>query len=121
VQSTRRAHAVQPVDALQSEYSLWWREPERAVLPTCEELGIGFVPFSPLGKGFLTGKIDFGGSRSTLPPQDGRLLPYPHAAVAIGHGTLRGPAPQLLCRPSQCTSSMSRGSTSSRLLKLTDT
>lgn len=58
VQSIRKAHAVQPVAALQSEYSLWWREPEATVLPTCEELGIGFVPFSPLGKGFLTGKID---------------------------------------------------------------
>ena len=58
VQSIRRAHAVQPVAALQSEYSLWWREPEQEVLPTCAELGIGFVPFSPLGKGFLTGKID---------------------------------------------------------------
>ncbi len=57
-QSIRRAHAVQPVTALQSEYSLWWREPEAEVLPTCEELGIGFVPFSPLGRGFLTGKID---------------------------------------------------------------
>ena len=56
--SIRRAHAVQPVAALQSEYSLWWREPEKDVLPTCEELGIGFVPFSPLGRGFLTGKID---------------------------------------------------------------
>src|SRR6478672_4180236 len=54
----RRAHAVQPVTALQSEYSLWWREPEDEILPTLEELGIGFVPFSPLGKGFLTGKID---------------------------------------------------------------
>jgi len=54
----RRAHAVQPVTALQSEYSLWWREPEAEVLPTLEELGIGFVPFSPLGKGFLTGKIN---------------------------------------------------------------
>jgi aryl-alcohol dehydrogenase-like predicted oxidoreductase len=54
----RRAHAVQPVTALQSEYSLWWRSPEEKVLPTLEELGIGFVPFSPLGKGFLTGKID---------------------------------------------------------------
>ena len=54
----RRAHAVQPVTALQSEYSLWWREPEAEILPTLEELGIGFVPFSPLGKGFLTGKID---------------------------------------------------------------
>jgi aryl-alcohol dehydrogenase-like predicted oxidoreductase len=58
VHSIRRAHAVQPVAALQSEYSMWWREPEAEVLPTCEELGIGFVPFSPLGKGFLTGKID---------------------------------------------------------------
>jgi aryl-alcohol dehydrogenase-like predicted oxidoreductase len=58
VQSIRRAHAVQPLAALQSEYSLWWREPEAQVLPACEELGIGFVPFSPLGKGFLTGKID---------------------------------------------------------------
>lgn len=57
-QSIRRAHVVQPVAALQSEYSLWWREPEQEVLPVCEELGIGFVPFSPLGKGFLTGKID---------------------------------------------------------------
>jgi aryl-alcohol dehydrogenase-like predicted oxidoreductase len=57
-QSIRRAHAVQPVTALQSEYSLWWREPEKEILPICEELGIGFVPFSPLGKGFLTGKID---------------------------------------------------------------
>ncbi len=58
VQTIRRAHAVQPVTALQSEYSLWWREPEDAILPTLAELGIGFVPFSPLGKGFLTGKID---------------------------------------------------------------
>jgi aryl-alcohol dehydrogenase-like predicted oxidoreductase len=58
VQTIRRAHAVQPVTALQSEYSLWWREPEAEVLPALEELGIGFVPFSPLGKGFLTGKID---------------------------------------------------------------
>ena len=69
----RRAHAVQPVAAVQSEYSLWWREAEQDVLPTCEELGIGFVPFSPLGAGFLTGKIDentsFGGSdfRSIVP------------------------------------------------------
>jgi aryl-alcohol dehydrogenase-like predicted oxidoreductase len=58
VRTIRRAHAVQPVTALQSEYSLWWREPETEILPTLEELGIGFVPFSPLGKGFLTGKID---------------------------------------------------------------
>ena len=73
VQTIRRAHAVQPVTALQSEYSLWTRDPESEVLPTLEELGIGFVPFSPLGRGFLTGKIDesatFEGSdiRSTLP------------------------------------------------------
>ncbi|UPK31672.1 aldo/keto reductase [Bradyrhizobium sp. 186] len=69
----RRAHAVQPVAAIQSEYSLWWRQPETEVLPVCEELGIGFVPFSPLGRGFLTGKIDettsFGGNdnRAGLP------------------------------------------------------
>jgi aryl-alcohol dehydrogenase-like predicted oxidoreductase len=58
VQTIRRAHSVQPVTALQSEYSLWWRSPERETMPALEELGIGFVPFSPLGKGFLTGKID---------------------------------------------------------------
>jgi aryl-alcohol dehydrogenase-like predicted oxidoreductase len=58
VQTIRRAHAVQPVAALQNEYSLWWREPEQAILPTLKELGIGLVPFSPLGKGFLTGTID---------------------------------------------------------------
>jgi aryl-alcohol dehydrogenase-like predicted oxidoreductase len=72
-QTIRRAHAVQPVTAVQNEYSLWWRIPEEAVLPTLEELGIGFVPYSPLGKGFLTGKIDetttFSGSdlRSRIP------------------------------------------------------
>jgi aryl-alcohol dehydrogenase-like predicted oxidoreductase len=65
----RRAHAVQPVAAVQSEYSLWWREPERDVLPTLEELGIGFVPFSPLGKGFLTGTID---DKTTFEPTDFR-------------------------------------------------
>ena len=69
VQTIRRAHAVQPVAALQSEYSLWWREPEKEVLPTLEELGIGFVPFSPLGKGFLTGKID---ENTTFDPADFR-------------------------------------------------
>ncbi len=58
VQTVRRAHAVQPVTALQNEYSLWWRRPEAEIIPTCEELGIGLVPYSPLGKGFLTGKID---------------------------------------------------------------
>ena len=72
-QTIRRAHAVQPVTALQSEYSLWWREPEAEIMPTLEELGIGFVPFSPLGKGYLTGKIDenttFDGTdfRNTVP------------------------------------------------------
>lgn len=73
VQTIRRAHAVQPVAALQSEYSLWWREPEEAILPVLEELGIGFVPFSPLGKGFLTGGIsatttfDASDFRNTVP------------------------------------------------------
>ena len=73
VQTIRRAHAVQPVTALQSEYSLWWREPEAEILPTLEELGIGFVPFSPLGKGFLTGAIsettrfDSGDFRNVVP------------------------------------------------------
>ncbi len=65
----RRAHAVQPVAALQSEYSLWWREPEEVILPTLEELGIGFVPFSPLGKGYLTGKID---EQTAFDPSDFR-------------------------------------------------
>jgi aryl-alcohol dehydrogenase-like predicted oxidoreductase len=69
VQTIRRAHAVQPVTALQSEYSLWWREPEEAILPTLEQLGIGFVPFSPLGKGFLTGTID---EKTTFDPTDFR-------------------------------------------------
>ena len=72
VQTIRRAHAVQPVTAVQSEYSLWWREPEEAILPTLEELGIGFVPFSPLGKGFLTGtdrRVD--GVRKLRFPQHG--------------------------------------------------
>jgi aryl-alcohol dehydrogenase-like predicted oxidoreductase len=71
VQTIRRAHAVQPIAALQSEYSLWWREPEAEVLPTLEELGIGFVPFSPLGKGFLTGTID---ERTTFDGSDFRNI-----------------------------------------------
>src|SRR5438046_9902584 len=71
VQTIRRAHAVQPVATLQSEYSLWWREPEEEILPTLEELGIGFVPFSPLGKGFLTGKITEG---TTFDPSDFRNI-----------------------------------------------
>ena len=66
-ETIRRAHAVQPVAAVQSEYSLWWRAPEKNVLPTCEELGIGFVPFSPLGKGFLTGAVD---ESTTYDPSD---------------------------------------------------
>ena len=69
VQTVRRAHAVHPVAALQSEYSLWWREPEREMLATLEELGIGLVPFSPLGKGFLTGAID---DSTTFAPTDFR-------------------------------------------------
>jgi aryl-alcohol dehydrogenase-like predicted oxidoreductase len=71
VQTIRRAHAVQPVTALQSEYSLWWREPEKEILPTLEELGIGFVPFSPLGKGFLTGTIK---ADATFGPNDFRSV-----------------------------------------------
>ncbi len=70
-QTIRRAHAVQEVTALQSEYSLWWRDPEREILPTLEELGIGFVPFSPLGKGFLTGTID---DKTTFEPTDFRNI-----------------------------------------------
>src|SRR5437764_993590 len=73
VQTIRRAHAVQPVTALQNEYSLWWRQPEEEVLPTLEELGIGFVPYSPLGRGFLTGKLD---ENTTFDSSDFRnLLP----------------------------------------------
>ncbi len=68
-QTIRRAHAVQPVAALQGEYSLWTRTPEKEVIPTIEELGIGFVPYSPLGKGFLTGKMD---EKTTFDSDDGR-------------------------------------------------
>jgi aryl-alcohol dehydrogenase-like predicted oxidoreductase len=71
VQTIRRAHAVLPVTALQSEYSLWWREPEKEIIPTLEELGIGFVPFSPLGKGFLTGAID---DKTTFDAKDFRNI-----------------------------------------------
>jgi len=71
VQTIRRAHAVQPVAVLQSEYSLWWREPEQEILPTLEELGIGFVPFSPLGKGFLTGAIS---DKTTFDKKDFRNI-----------------------------------------------
>jgi aryl-alcohol dehydrogenase-like predicted oxidoreductase len=71
VATIRRAHAVQPVTAVQSEYSLWWRRPEEALLPTLEELGIGLVPFSPLGKGFLTGALD---EKTTFTPNDFRNI-----------------------------------------------
>ncbi|HCB1497796.1 TPA: aldo/keto reductase [Klebsiella michiganensis] len=80
VQTIRRAHAVQPVAALQSEYSMWWREPEQAILPVLEELGIGFVPFSPLGKGFLTGAIKAG---TTFSEDDFRSKVPRFAAEAI--------------------------------------
>ncbi|HVJ16437.1 MAG TPA: aldo/keto reductase [Polyangiaceae bacterium] len=78
-QTIRRAHAVEPVTALQSEYSLWWREPEKEILPTLEELGIGFVPFSPLGKGFLTGTID---EKTTFAKDDFRNIVPRFAAEA---------------------------------------
>jgi aryl-alcohol dehydrogenase-like predicted oxidoreductase len=89
VQTIRRAHAVQPVTALQSEYSLWWRRPEEEVIPTLEELGIGFVPYSPLGKGFLTGKIgedakfDSSDFRSTLPRFTPEALKANQALVTL--------------------------------------
>lgn len=85
----RRAHAVQPLTALQSEYSLWWREPETEILPLLEELGIGFVPFAPLGKGFLTGKIDqnatfaAGDFRSTVPRFSPEALTANQSLVAL--------------------------------------
>jgi len=89
VHTIRRAHAVQPVTAVQSEYSLWWREPETQLLPTLEELGIGFVPFSPLGKGFLTGAIDAGATfagddfRSIVPRFAPQALQANHALVDL--------------------------------------
>src|SRR5579863_2425369 len=89
VQTIRRAHAVQPVTALQNEYSLWWRRPEAEVIPTLEELGIGFVPYSPLGKGYLTGKIDenarFDSSdfRSTLPRFTPEALKANQALISL--------------------------------------
>ena len=92
VRTIRRAHAVQPVAALQSEYSLWWREPEEEILSTLEELGIGFVPFSPLGKGFLTGKIDENTTfdtndfRNTIPRFDAEARKANRAFVdLLGH------------------------------------
>jgi aryl-alcohol dehydrogenase-like predicted oxidoreductase len=103
VDSIRRAHAVQPVAALQSEYSLWWREPEKDILPLLEELGIGFVPFSPLGKGFLTGAIDaqtsFGASdfRNTVP----RFAPQARAANRSLVDVLSGIAARKNVTPAQ--------------------
>jgi aryl-alcohol dehydrogenase-like predicted oxidoreductase len=99
----RRAHAVQPVAAVQSEYSLWWREAEQSVLPACEELGIGFVPFSPLGAGFLTGKIDentsFEGSdfRSMVP----RFTPEARKANLAFVDLLRSVAARKNATPAQ--------------------
>jgi aryl-alcohol dehydrogenase-like predicted oxidoreductase len=89
VQTIRRAHAVQPVAALQSEYSLWWREPEAEILPTLEELGIGFVPFSPLGKGFLTGTID---TATRFDPSDfrNRIPRFTPEARAANRGLIEG-------------------------------
>ena len=81
VDTIRRAHAVQPVTALQSEYSLWWREPEREILPALEKLGIGFVPFSPLGKGFLTGTIGADDFRSVVPRFGSEALEQNQALV----------------------------------------
>ena len=90
VQTIRRAHAVQPVTALQSEYSLWWREPETGVLPTLEELGIGFVPFSPLGRGFLTGKIN---EHTSFDRSDFRnIAPSLHAGGTQGQSGVSRPA-----------------------------
>jgi aryl-alcohol dehydrogenase-like predicted oxidoreductase len=103
VQTIRRAHAVQPVTALQSEYSLWWRAPEQELLPALEELGIGFVPFSPLGRGFLTGAIDAGVTfdekdfRSGLP----RFAPDALKANQALVETLRGVAGRMGATPAQ--------------------
>jgi aryl-alcohol dehydrogenase-like predicted oxidoreductase len=102
-QTIRRAHAVQPVTALQSEYSLWWRKPEAEVIPTLEELGIGLVPYSPLGKGFLTGKIDENTElatndfRSTLP----RFAPEARKANQVFVDLLGAIATQKNATPAQ--------------------
>jgi aryl-alcohol dehydrogenase-like predicted oxidoreductase len=120
VRTIRRAHAVQPVAALQSEYSLWWREPEEQILPTLVELGIGFVPFSPLGKGFLTGAIDenteFGSDdfRSTVPrfsEENRRANRASSRCSASSRTTSRRPAPRSRWRG---CSPRSRGSFLSR-------
>ena len=101
----RRAHAVQPVTAVQNEYSLWWRRPEDEILPVCEELGIGFVPYSPLGRGFLTGSIDetttfaAGDNRATLP----RFAPDARKANRALVGLLEGLGRRKGATPSQVT------------------
>jgi aryl-alcohol dehydrogenase-like predicted oxidoreductase len=100
-QTIRRAHAVQPVTAIQSEYSLWWRRPEAEVLPVCEELGIGFVPYSPLGRGFLTGSIDenttfdSGDNRTSLPrfAPDARKANQPFIDLLRAIGARKGVTP----------------------------
>ncbi|MGH2457670.1 MAG: aldo/keto reductase [Chloroflexota bacterium] len=102
-QTIRRAHAVQPVTALQSEYSLWWRAPEAEVLPTLEELGIGFVPYSPLGKGFLTGKIDEATTfhRSDFRNAIPRFTPEARKANQALVNLLRGVAERKKATPAQ--------------------
>jgi len=95
VDSIRRAHAIQPITALQSEYSLWWREPEKEIFPVLEELGIGFVPFSPLGKGFLTGAInaettfDANDFRNSVPRFAPEARQANHALVDVLAGTAK--------------------------------
>ena len=103
VQTIRRAHAVQPVTAVQSEYSLWWRQPEEAVLPTLQELGIGFVPYSPLGRGFLTGAID---EHTTFDSSDfrsvaTRFTPEARQANQLVVDLLRTIAGRIGCVPAQ--------------------
>lgn len=99
VQTLRRAHAVQPITAIQNEYSLWWRRPEAEILPACDELGIGFVPYSPLGKGFLTGTIDEATSldefRSAIPrfAPDARRANRPLIDLLTDIGTAKGVTP----------------------------
>ena len=100
VESIRRAHAVQPVTALQSEYSMWWREPEHDVLPVLEELGIGFVPFSPLGKGFLTGAIN---AQTTFAANDFRNVVPRFAADARAANEVLVQALQRLAKSHQAT------------------
>jgi len=102
-ETIRRAHAEQPVTALQSEYSIWWREPEESVLPVCEDLGIGFVPFSPLGRGFLTGKVD---EHTSFDPSDirsrsPRFTPEARRANQVVVDLLNGIAAEKGATPAQ--------------------